>query len=73
MTQPLYFEKGFRSFHMCNIRSVGQRASKLLAVKFGILKKESAASAIPAELCARTLGLGSSFPRVKSFSKFDDW
>ena len=39
-----YFERGFRSFHKTNIESVGQRAAKLLAVKFGSLKKNSATS-----------------------------
>ena len=37
----LYFGKGLRSFHTGNIGSVGQRASKLLAVKVGGLKKKS--------------------------------
>ena len=32
--------------------SQGQRAAKLLAVKIGLLKKKSAASAIPAKMCA---------------------
>ena len=49
----LYFGKGFRSFNAGNIGSVGQRASKLLAVKVGGLKKNSAALAIAAELFAR--------------------
>ena len=31
--------KGFRSFHAFDIKSVGQRAAKLLAVKVGGLKK----------------------------------
>ena len=35
-----------------NFWSVDQRAAKLLAVKVGVLKKKSAASAITAELCA---------------------
>ena len=47
-----HFEKRFRSFNAENFGSVGQRAAKLLAVKVGVLKKESAASAIPPELCA---------------------
>ena len=55
----LYFGKGFRSFHKGNIGFVGQRASKLLAVKVGVLKKKSAALAIPAELCASAFGPGS--------------
>ena len=33
--------KGFRSFHAFDIKSVGQRAAKLLAVKVGGLKKNS--------------------------------
>ena len=53
------------------MRSVGQRASKLLVVKVGVLKKKSAALAIPAELSASAFGPGSSPPVVKSFSKFD--
>ena len=51
--------------------SVGQRASKLLAVKVGSLKKKSAAAAIPAKLCAIVFGQDSSLLRVGSFSKFD--
>ena len=39
---------GFRSFNAENVGSVGQRAEKLLAVKIGVLKKKSAASAISA-------------------------
>ena len=38
----LYFKKGFRSFNTENLRSVGQRASKLPAVKVGGHKKKSA-------------------------------
>ena len=33
----LYFGKGFRSFNNENLGSVGKRASKLLAVKVGVL------------------------------------
>ena len=55
------------------MRSVGQRAAKLLAVKAGLLKKKSAASAISAEVCASVFGLGSNPGAVKSFSKFDNW
>ena len=51
--------------------SAGQRASKLLAVKVGGLKKKSATSAIPAKVCAGAFGAGLSTPRVKSFTKFD--
>ena len=46
---------------------------KLLAIKVGILKKKSAASAIPAKVCASAFGPGSSTPGVQSFSKFDCW
>ena len=38
----LYFRKGFRSFNTENLGSVGQRASKLPAVKVGGHKKKSA-------------------------------
>ena len=38
----LYFKKGFRSFNTENLGSVGQRASKLPAVKVGGHKKKSA-------------------------------
>ena len=55
------------------MRSIGQRALKLLAVKVGGLKKKSAASAIPAKLCAIVFALDSSSPRVESFLKFDGW
>ena len=64
--------RGFLRFlHASNIGSVGQRAAKLLAVKVRVLKKKSAASAIPLKVCASTFGPGSSTPRVKWFSKFD--
>ena len=53
------------------MRFVGQRAAKLLAVKFGVLKKKSAATAISAEVNASAFGPGWSPPGVKSFSKFD--
>ena len=63
----------FRCFNIQNSESVGQRVAKLLAVKFGLLEKKSAASAIPAEVCASAISLGSRTPGVKSFSKFDGW
>ena len=59
--------------HTSNIRSVGQRASKLLAVKVGVLKKKSAALAFTAEVSASAFGPGSNPGAVKSFSKFDSW
>ena len=68
-----HFHKGFRFFIARNFRSVDQRAAKLLAVKVGVLKKKSAASAISAEVCASPFGLGSNPGAVKSFSKFDNW
>ena len=66
-------EKGFRSLNAKNIGSLGQRAAKLLAFKVGVLKKKSAALAIPAEVCAIAFGPGSRTPGVQSFSKFDSW
>ena len=66
-----HFEKGFRSIDARNLGSIGQRAAKLLAVKVGVLKKKSAASAIPADLCASAFGPGSNPGAVESFSKFD--
>ena len=65
------FKKRFRTFNAENFGSVGQRAAKLLAVKVGVLKKKSAASAIPPKVSASALGPGSSTPGVDSFSKFD--
>ena len=53
------------------MKSQGQWASKLLAVKVEVLKKKSATSAIPAEVCASVIGPGVRTPRVKSFSKFE--
>ena len=65
------FEEGDRSFHTFDIGSLNQRAAKLVAVKVGDLKRKSAASAITAKVCASWFSLGSSLPRVESFSKFD--
>ena len=65
------FFKRFRSFNSKNLGSVAQRAAKLLAVKVGVLKKKSAALAIPPKLCAITFGPGSIPGKVESFSKFD--
>ena len=61
----------FRFFNAENFGSVGQRAAKLQAVKVGVLKKKSAALAIPPKVHASAFGLGSSTPRVESFAKFD--
>ena len=73
--QPLehlvYFGNGFRPFHRGNMGSADQRAAKLLAVKVGVLKKKSAALAIPANACAIAFGPGSNPGAVESFSKFD--
>ena len=66
-----HFDKGFRSFNARNFKSVGHWAAKLLAVKVRVLKKKSAASAIPANLCASAFGLGSIPGKLESFSKFD--
>ena len=38
--------KGYISFYIDNIGSLGQRAENLLAVEVGVLKKKSATSAI---------------------------
>ena len=65
--------KKSRSFNAKNFGSVDQRAAKLLAAKVGLLKKKSAASAIPPKVCASAFGPGSSTPGVKSFSMFDSW
>ena len=51
--------------------SIGQSAAKLPAFKVGVLKKKSAASAIPPKLCAIPFNPGSNWPRVESFLKFD--
>ena len=64
-------EKRFRSFNAKNLGFIDQRNAKLLTAKFGVLKKKSAALAIPPKVCARAFGPGSSIPRIKSFSKFD--
>ena len=64
-------KKGFRSFDDKNLRSVGQKTFKLLAVKAGVLKKKSAHLAISAKLCASVIGPGSSLSGVELFSKFE--
>ena len=68
---PAHCGKKSRSFNAKNFGSVGQRAAKLLAVKVGVLKKKSAASAIPPKVCASAFGPGSRLPGVKSFSNFE--
>ena len=70
-SNSIYCEKKSRSSNAKNFESVGQRAAKLIAVKVGVLKKESAPSAIPPKVCASTFGPGSSTHGVESFSKFD--
>ena len=52
------------------MRSIDQRALKLLAVKVGLLKKKSAALAIPADLCASAFCPGSIPGELESFSSF---
>ena len=66
-------EKRLRSFNSENLGSVGQRVLKLLAVKVGVLKKKSAASAIQSEMCACAIGPGSSWSGVESFSNVEGW
>ena len=63
----------WHSFDAKNFGSVGQKAAELLAVKIGVLKKKSAALAIPPKVCASVFGPGSSTTGVESFSKFDSW
>ena len=53
------------------MESIGSRASKLLAVKVGGLKKKSATLAFTTEECASVFSPDSSLPWVESFSKFD--
>ena len=50
--------------------SVGQRASKLLAVKVEGSPKKSADTVVTIK--ASTSGLGLTSPRVESFSNFDE-
>ena len=64
-------EKENRSLNAENLKSIDQRASKLPAVKIGVLKKKSAASAIPPKLCAIAFGPGWIPAELESFSKFD--
>ena len=51
--------------------SVGQRESKLLAVKVEGLKKKSAVLAFTAKECASVFGPDLSISGVESYSKFD--
>ena len=53
-----------------NIKSVGQRSSKITVVKVGGLKKKSANSSFTAEVCASVFSPGSTTPGVKPFSNF---
>ena len=55
------------------MRSVGQRASKLLAVKVGGLKKKSAALAIPADLCASVFSIYRSIPPFNCVKSSRSW
>ena len=71
LENSIHCRKMCRSFNTKNFGSVGQRAAQLLAVKVRVLKKKSAASAIPPKVCASAFGPSSSTPGVKSFSKFD--
>ena len=49
------------------MESIGQRATKLPALKVGGLKKKSADLVITAEVCASMIGLGLSGTGFKSF------
>ena len=68
----IHFWKGFRFFHPGIVGFVGQRASKLLAVKDGALKNKSATLAIIADMSASMSGQGSSLPGFESFSNLTD-
>ena len=70
-SNSIHCKKKIRSFNAKNFGSVGQRAAKLLAVNVGVLKNNSAASAIPPKVCASAFGPDLSTPVVKPFSKFD--
>ena len=59
-----------RSFIAKNFGSVDQRVAKLLAVKFGVLKKKFAASAIMAKKCASTFSLGSNHSQILTDDNF---
>ena len=54
------------TFHTVNIKSIGQRAAKLQAVKVGGSPKKSDALAIT----AKVLGPGLTLPGFESFLKF---
>ena len=63
----IYFEERFRSFHTINIKSVGQRATKLSAFEVGGLKKSFPHGLALVELFSP----GSTLTGSESFSKFD--
>ena len=62
----IYKGKRFESFHKCNIRSVGQRASKLLAVKVSWRSQEKVCWSV-----CKCVSPSSSRTVSESFSKFD--
>ena len=68
----VYLFEMFRSFFAENLESVGQRASKLLAVKVGGLKKKSALrpKCVQARLARPRLCLGSNHSQTLSNSNF---
>ena len=66
-----YTRKRIDLLMLKNFGSVGQKAAKVLAVKVGVLKKKSAASAIPLKVCASAFCPRLSTTRVESLSKFD--
>ena len=65
-------------FHMPKFQLIKFHMPKVLYAKIPIAQmpysqKNSAASAISAEVCASAFGPGSNPGTVKSFSKFDNW
>ena len=66
----VYFFKRFRSFNDVNIGSVDKRASKLLAVKVGDLKKKSAARPHSNQSARIRLRLGSNLSQSLTEGNF---
>ena len=71
LTVLIYFRKGVGSIYADNIGSVRQRVAKLLAVKVGVLKEESADSTVLAKACERAFGPSLRQPRSNHLSKFE--
>ena len=59
----LYFGKGLKSFHRVNLGSVGQRASKLLAVKVGVFQEKVCCFGHSSLIVCKRVQLGFKFAR----------